>query len=124
MGHFGVCIKLEVVKGGTKRYCIFVDGSSVVLYCSTKLNNRQKKILKDVFTDLIKPNIPWKDIVSMLIALGAEVNEGSGSRVRFFLNNRIAVFHRPHPERVTDKGAVKSVREFIVNSGIEIKDYL
>lgn len=32
---------------------------------------------------------------------------------------RLAVFHRPHPRTVTDKGAVKSVRRFLTESGIE-----
>jgi hypothetical protein len=30
-----------------------------------------------------------------------------------------AVFHEPHPEKETDKGAVKSVREFLLKAGIE-----
>ena len=34
------------------------------------------------------------------------------------LNDRRAVFHEPHPERETDKGAVKSIREFLINAGI------
>jgi hypothetical protein len=36
------------------------------------------------------------------------------------VNNQRAVFHEPHPERVTDKGAVKSVREFLLNAGIVV----
>jgi len=60
----------------------------------------------------------------MLVALGAEVSEGSGSRIRIYLNDRIAIFHRPHPERVTDKGAVKSVRQYIINSGVKIEEFL
>jgi hypothetical protein len=50
------------------------------------------------------------------------VTEGSGSRVRVKLNGVFAVFHRPHPERVTDKGALKSVRKFLVNAGVEIEE--
>ena len=57
-----------------------------------------------------------------MIALGAEVSEGSGSRVRVALNGVRAVFHRPHPERVTDKGALQSVRRFLVNAGIEVEE--
>jgi hypothetical protein len=30
-----------------------------------------------------------------------------------------AVFHRPHPERITDKGAVKAVRRFLQTAGVE-----
>ena len=55
----------------------------------------------------------------LLLALGAELSEGSGSRVRVALNGVRAVFHRPHPQRETDKGAVKSVRRFLQEAGIE-----
>lgn len=88
------------------------------------MNNKHKKILKAIFTDPLKSDIEWMSIEKMLIALGAEVTEGSGSRVRIFLNNRIAVFHRPHPEKVTDKGALKSVREYLINCDIKIEELL
>ncbi len=54
----------------------------------------------------------------MLIAFGAEISEGNGSRVRIKLNDVRAVFHRPHPENTTDKGAVKSMRRFLQATGI------
>jgi hypothetical protein len=54
----------------------------------------------------------------MLIALGAEVSEGSGSRVKVVLKEIRAVFHRPHPEKETDKGAIKSVRRFLTEAGV------
>jgi hypothetical protein len=60
----------------------------------------------------------WRDIKSLFEALGAEVSEGSGSRVRVALNGVRAVYHRPHPERVTDKGAVRSVRRFLEAAGV------
>ncbi len=39
--------------------------------------------------------------------------------MRVKLNGIRAVFHEPHPEKETDKGAVKSVREFLIEAGIE-----
>jgi hypothetical protein len=42
--------------------------------------------------------------------LGAEISEGKGSRLRIALNNVRAVFHRPHPHKETDKGALRSLR--------------
>jgi len=39
--------------------------------------------------------------------------------VRVALNDIRAVFHRPHPERVTSKGTVKSVRRFLMESGVQ-----
>lgn len=53
----------------------------------------------------------------MFTALGAEISEGRGSRIRVALNDVRAVFHRPHPEKETDKGALKSVRRFLIESG-------
>lgn len=61
--------------------------------------------------------MPWRDIEAMLEATGAEITEGSGSRVRIALNGVRAVFHRPHPQKETDKGAVKSMRRFLTEAG-------
>jgi hypothetical protein len=82
------------------------------------MNNRQRANLGAVFTDPVPSDIEWRDIETLLSALGAELSEGRGSRVRAALNGRRAVFHRPHPERVTDKGAVKSVRDFLTEAGV------
>jgi len=54
------------------------------------------------------------------LALGATISEGNGSRVRVMLNGAMAVFHRPHPEGNTDKGAIKSVRKFLENAGVQL----
>ncbi len=61
--------------------------------------------------------MPWADIERLFAALGAEVSEGAGSRLRVALGGVRAVFHRPHPERVTDRGALRSVRRFLADAG-------
>ena len=58
----------------------------------------------------------------MLLALGADVSEGSGSRMRIALRGVRAVFHRPHPRKETDKGAVASMRRFLLSAGISPKE--
>jgi len=70
-----------------------------------------------VFKIPIQADIPWADIETLFKALGGELSEGSGSRIRVKLNCRKAVFHRPHPQKTTDKGAVNSVRRFLENAG-------
>lgn len=87
-----------------------------------KLNNKHRKTLAAIFKDPVSSSIVWKDIEKLLSALGANVSQGRGSRVRVYLNGVRAVFHEPHPEKETDKGAVMSVREFLVSSGITIKE--
>lgn len=54
----------------------------------------------------------------LLVHLGAELGEGRGSRVRVALNGVRAVFHRPHPRPELDKGAVRSLRRFLMEAGV------
>lgn len=91
-----------------------------VVLKSDTINNKQKKTYQDIFTDPVLASLSWSDIESLLVALGANITEGKGSRARVELNGARAVFHRPHPDNNTDKGAVKSVRKFLENAGVEL----
>ena len=77
------------------------------------MNKKHTRTLKNIIEKPERSDIPWKDIEGLIIALGGEITEGRGSRVRIYLNDVRAVFHRPHPKRVTDKGAVSSMRKFL-----------
>ena len=83
------------------------------------LKSKHRKILQAIFDDPVRSNIAWSDIESLLIACGAEISEGSGSRRRIALNGVRAVFHRPHPRKEIDKGAVVSMRRFLREAGVE-----
>lgn len=76
------------------------------------MNKKNRQILKDIFENPVRSNIAWSDIEKLLIALGAELSEGRGSRIRIALNGVRAVFHRPHPRRETDKGAIVNAKIF------------
>ena len=82
------------------------------------MNKKQKQTLNKILEKPERSDIPWSIIESLIVALGGEISEGRGSRVRVVLNDVKAVFHRPHPERVTEKGAVKSVRRFLKEAGV------
>jgi hypothetical protein len=84
------------------------------------VNNKQRKTLRAIFAQPTRADVLWADIESLFKALGGEIREGRGSRVRVYLNDTVAVFHRPHPQPTTNKGAVESVREFIIRSGVRI----
>jgi HicA-like toxin of HicAB toxin-antitoxin system len=79
---------------------------------------KHRATLEPVFADPVRANINWFDIESLLVSLGAEVTQGRGSRVRIALNGVRAVFHRPHPQKETDKGAVRSMRQFLTEAGV------
>ena len=86
------------------------------------MNSKQAKVYERIFKNPVQSDIEWAEIENLLKSLGANVSEGNGSRVRIELNGERAVFHRPHPERVTDKGAVKSMRRFLDNAGVKNDD--
>jgi hypothetical protein len=83
-----------------------------------ELSRKHQATLEAVFADPVRASIVWRDIEALLEACGAEISEGQGSRVRIALNGVRAVFHRPHPQKETDKGAVKSVRRFLTEAEV------
>ncbi len=86
---------------------------------SSGMNATHKKTLAAIFAEPVKPDVRWKAIEALFVALGAEIQEGRGSRVIVQLNGTEAVFHRPHPRPETDKGALKAVRRFLKEAGVE-----
>jgi hypothetical protein len=86
------------------------------------MQSRRNKTLRAIFHDPVLSGVVWTEIEAMLIALGAEISEGKGSRVRIALNGVKAVFHRPHPQKETEKGAVKSMRRFLKEAGVSNDD--
>lgn len=84
-----------------------------------ELDNRHYKILEAIFEKPERANISWKDIEALILALGGDISEGRGSRVRVALGDVRAVFHRPHPRKEANKATVKSVRRFLEESGFK-----
>jgi hypothetical protein len=82
------------------------------------MTGRHRRTLEAIFAEPVRANIAWSDVVALFVAAGATVSEGRGSRMRVSLNRVDAVFHRPHPRPETDRGAVRSVRRFLREAGI------
>jgi len=83
------------------------------------MNNKHRKTLEAVFSHPVRSNIAWRDAGALLAALGAVIEEAEGSRVAVLLNGVAAVFHRPHPQKEMDKGAVVSLRRFLTEAGVK-----
>jgi len=86
------------------------------------MNKKHERTLEAIFKVPVQSNVAWRDCEKLLVSLGAEISEGEGSRVRIALNERRAVFHRPHPQKETDKGALVSLRKFLENAGVKPKE--
>ena len=82
------------------------------------LNSRQRETFEAIFTSPPPADLRWGEVESLMRALGAEITEGRGSRVRVKLENRIAVFHRPHPRPEAGRGMLRSVRRFLESAGV------
>jgi len=85
---------------------------------ASALNKKRQATLDTIYSSQTPSDIRWKDIERLVIALGGDVTEGRGSRVRFWLNGARAVLHRPHPEPTAGKPTIVSVRKFLINAGV------
>lgn len=82
------------------------------------MNSAQRKTLAAIFERPTRSDVRWSSVEGLVRALGGEVTEGRGSRVRFMLGERVATFHGPHPKRVTGKATLEDVRHFLENAGV------
>jgi HicA toxin of bacterial toxin-antitoxin, len=83
------------------------------------MNGKNRRTLELIFEDPVRSDVRWSDVEALLTAAGGSISEGRGSRVRVSLNGMQAVFHRPHPQPTTDKGALKAVRRFLESAGVK-----
>jgi len=83
------------------------------------MNKSYRKTLEAIFSQPIPRTMEWRRIEALFIALGAQVIEGSGSRVRFQLNGVIATFHRHHPAKEAKSYQVRDARTFLENAGVK-----
>ncbi len=110
----------------TRRYGLVSDAAfmrkktlaitaSVTYLCA--MNSRHRKTLAVVFADPVSPTLEWASVESLLLAAGAQLIEGSGSRVRFEKNGEVATFHRPHPAKEAKRYQIRDARVFLDRIG-------
>lgn len=83
------------------------------------MNSKHRKTLALIFRNPVSATIDWDDVESLLLAVGAKLVEGRGSRVRFEKDGIVATFHRPHPAKEAKRYQIKDAREFLVQIGVE-----
>ncbi|WBU55359.1 type II toxin-antitoxin system HicA family toxin [Paracoccus sp. SCSIO 75233] len=82
------------------------------------MNSKHRKILEIVFTDPVSGTVEWLAIERLLVAAGAQVIEGRGSRVRFEKDGEVETFHRPHPAKEAKRYQVRAARAFLERIGV------
>ena len=82
------------------------------------MNARQRRTLELIYSLPVPASLERLRIESLLIALGAQMIEGNGARVRFELNGIVATFHRPHPAKEAKPYQVRDTRTLLEQAGI------
>ncbi|MBW6456808.1 MAG: type II toxin-antitoxin system HicA family toxin [Trueperaceae bacterium] len=82
------------------------------------MRTKHVQTLVRVFATPTPSSLGWGEVEAMLRAYGATLAEGRGSRIRVELRGVRAVFHRPHPSKELDRGAVASLRRFMEHAGV------
>ena len=84
------------------------------------MNSTHRKTLSVIFTDPVSGTLEWRRIEALLVAIGCNVIEGNGSRVRFEKYGIVAAFHRPHPVKEAKPYQVKDARRFLDDLGVKL----
>lgn len=84
------------------------------IYVKTK----HRKTLLSLFTKPTLAGIRFSDIEDLIVALGGQVREGSGSRVALCLGGAVKHAHRPHPGNEAKKYQVEEIRAWLEQQGV------
>lgn len=82
------------------------------------MDNKQKKVLEQIFAKPVRHNIKWKQIEHMFEALGAELSEGSHGHLKVELNGHIKNFSRPKHKELQHTDEVLALRHFLEEAGV------
>jgi hypothetical protein len=84
-----------------------------------RINTKHRKTLRAVFTKPTSASLVFADIESLLVALGAEVHEREGSRVKITPKDEQWRCHRPHPGKEAKRYQVEEVCELLERIGVK-----
>jgi len=93
--------------------------SHCMLATLASMNSKHLKTLAAVFSNPINGNLEWSRIEGLLVGLGCQVIEGSGSSVTSEKNGEKVFFHRPHPGKQALRYRVQQAWEFLNHIGVK-----
>ena len=81
------------------------------------MNTKHRKTLRAIFTKPTSASIVFNDIEVLLVALGGQVHEREGSRVKISIKGEQWRCHRPHPGKEAKRYQVEEIRELLERIG-------
>jgi len=82
------------------------------------VNSKHRKTLQAIFSKPTTATLVFADIEALIIAIGGEVHEREGSRVRIILQGQQWRCHRPHPGKEAKRYQVEEARALLTQAGI------
>ena len=83
------------------------------------MNSKHRKTLEAIFSKPTPSTLEWSRVEALLLAVGCELVEGRGSRVRFVHGQHVSTFHRPHLAKEAKPYQVIDAREFLILIGVK-----
>ena len=81
------------------------------------MNHKQKHTLEAIFKDPVSGNVHWRDVESLLEALGAELQVTHGARKTFVLHGIVGTVHKPHHSSMMTKQDIHHLRDYLQKTG-------
>ena len=81
------------------------------------MNHKQKHTLEAIMKEPVSGNIHWRDVESLLNAMGAEFKVTHGARLHGILNQVEGTLHRPHHTSALSKQDVRHLSQFFQSAG-------
>ena len=70
------------------------------------------RVFEAIFAIPTRGSILFSDLEALILALGGDIREGSGSRIVFELKGSRQYLHRPHPGQEAKKYQIEELREW------------
>ena len=81
------------------------------------LSSRNRRTLSRIFQHPMAMNLPWRDVIHLLEALGAQIEPASNDKLKVAVNGVERSF-RPHQHKtVSNKDEVVELRHFLEEAG-------
>ena len=87
------------------------------------MSHKHLHLLETIFHDPVSANIHWREIESLLLHLGANVESVHGARFKIVLNKVEVFLHHPHNSSTCNKQEIKQIREFLAHAGVTLSAY-
>lgn len=82
------------------------------------MNAKHRKTLAALFADKRPKTLPFRDIESLLKAVGCAAVEREGSRVVFGRDNAAWATHRPHPGKEAKPYHITGAKDLLKKLGV------